>query len=155
MTETTTDRLERISILIDNYMDVEMQGLRDAGGNGEHLALMSRAWNHPSYRQLDILLGLMRDQQRGLYWHLAQSYFYAPTRRVLACAKPHCEATWPTWVTLSFHQHGRQHVPLVPRAIRQVNPVVDRVQVQDAFAWLEDRWLGEVYLPDELAHLAA
>ena len=149
-------RTERIRILLDNYVDVEAQGLRDGmGQGGEHLPLMSRAWNHQSYAELDRLLGRMRDEVRSLYWQLSQVYFYAGTRRVLACANPRCEVTYPSWHDIAFHRHGHRHVQLVPKVVRTINPCVDRVQVSVAIGWLEGNWRGEVFLPDELVHLAA
>jgi len=51
-------RRERIVVLLDNYTDVEA-GLRDRKGEDVlHLPLMCKAWNHPSYRELDRLLGV-------------------------------------------------------------------------------------------------
>lgn len=152
---STNGRVERLRILLENYVDVVEQGLRDQRGEGEHLPMMSRAWNHASYRELDRVLVQLREREPPLYWHLSQLYVYAPTRRVLVCANPHCTATFPSWVRVSFHKHGRRHVPFVPRVIRQPKVVVDDVQVGRAIAWLEREWQGEVFLPDELMHLAA
>src|SRR5262245_7223805 len=154
MSDSTLTRSERIRILLENYVDVEA-GLRDRRGNGDHVPLMSACWNHPSYRQLDQLLGLLKDSQRNLYWHLSQTYFHAFTRRVLVCQHPRCEVTYPSWVNISFHSHGRRPVAVVPRAVRQVHPSVRGERVVEAIEWLEAGWLGDVFLPDELVHLAA
>jgi len=60
-------RRERSVVLLDNYTDVGA-GLRDRKGEDVlHLPLMCRAWNHPSYRELDRLLGRLKDERHRLY----------------------------------------------------------------------------------------
>ena len=141
-------RRERIVVLLEWYVDVEEQGLRDGRGDGEHLPLMSRAWNHPAYRELDRLLGVMRDKRRHLYWHLAETYFRSRQRRVLQC--PRCRGVMPAWSSVNFHKHGHSNVAVVPRVVPIINPRVRSGQVERAVGWLDEQWVGEVFLPDEL-----
>jgi len=84
-------RPERIAFLLSNLEDAR-NGIRDSGGveAGEHLPLMCRVWNHPSFQELERLLPLLRSERRRLAWHLAKTYF-APRRRVLEC--PRCRRT--------------------------------------------------------------
>ena len=145
---STTTRRERIVVLLEWYVDVEAQGLRDGRGDGEHLPLMSRAWNHPAYRELDRLLGRMRTYRRHLYWHLAETYFRATRRQVLQC--PRCKGVMPAWHSANFHKHGHSNVAVVPRVIRVLRPEVRDAKVEQAVAWLDEQWQGEVFLPDEL-----
>ena len=145
-------RRELIVVLLDNYVDVEAQGMRDQRGDGEHLPLMSRCWNHPSYRELDRLLGRMKDERTHLYWHLAETYFRATHRRVLQC--PRCRGVMPAWSSVSFHKHGHSSVAVVPKVIRVVQVGVRVPVVEDGVTWLERNWQGEVFLPDELMAVA-
>jgi hypothetical protein len=103
-------RRERIVVLLDNYTDVEV-GLRDRKGDAEHLPLMCRAWNHPSFRELDRLLGVMKDKRHPLYWHLSMTYFHARLRRVNVC--PRCRSVMPSWHSANFHKHGHSNVAVV------------------------------------------
>lgn len=140
-------------MLLDNYVDVE-SGMRDRRGTGEHVPLMCAAWNHPSYRELDRLLGVMKTERRHLYWHLSETYFRSSMRRVLQC--PRCRGIVPTWHSANFHKHGHSNVAVVPRVVRVIRESVEERQVALAVAWLDERWsLMDVFLPDELTHLAA
>jgi hypothetical protein len=142
-------RRERIVVLLENYTDVEA-GLRDRGSDGEHIPLMCRPWNTPKqgYPELDHQLGLMRSAAPSLYWHLAEMYFRAPSRRVLQC--PRCRGVMPTWSSVNFHKHGHSNVAIVPRVVSVVRPGVQASYVEQAVGWLDEAWSGEVFLPDEL-----
>jgi len=156
--DTTKARRERIVVLLENYTDVEA-GLRDRKGDAEHLPLMCKAWNHQSYRELDRLLGAMKDEQHRLYWHLAEMYFRSLKRHVLVC--PKC-GVLPTWGSKNFqniqvgephrihHKHGHSNVAVVPRVVRVVRAEVRTQSVEDAIDWLEANWRGSVFVPDEL-----
>ncbi len=150
-------RQERIVVLLDNYVDV-VNGLGDRKGNGETgLPLMCRAWNFPKqgYPELERLLVQMRAKRKDLYWHMAEKYLRAATRRVLMCANPRCEVTYPTWVKINFHKHGHRNVSLIPRVIRVVPHQVEAAQVRLAVQWLDEQWDGEPFLPDDLLPIAA
>jgi hypothetical protein len=148
-------RQERIVMLLENYVDVEASGLRDQRGEGEHLPLMSRCWNHPSYVELDRLLDQLRTQRRHLYWHVSQRYFYSTQRRVLQC--PRCLGIMPSWhQSPNFHKHGHKNVAVVPRVVRVSHPDVHVGLVEQGVAWIDGAWaLQDVYLPDELLPLVA
>ena len=147
--QETVSRRTRIVILLENYNDVEA-GLRDRGSDGEHLPLMCRPWRVPrqGYPELDHQLGVMKDLAPTLYWHLANIYFTATSRRVLEC--PRCRSVVPTWSTVNFHKHGHTNVAVVPRVIRVPQSPVSTRSVDDAIDWLSANWRGEVFLPDEL-----
>jgi hypothetical protein len=142
---------ERITILLEHYTDVEA-GMRDRKGTGDHIPLMCAAYNHPSYQQLIHQLKQLRQHHRHLYWHLQQTYLTGQHRRVLHC--PRCSTTLPTWSHVSYHQHGRTIVAVVPRTIRVVHPRVHRAHVDTAIAWIDTHWHGTAFLPDELLPLA-
>lgn len=139
-------------MLLEWYVDVEEQGLREGRGEGERLPLMSRVWNHQSYRELDRLLGRMRFDAQRLYWHLAETYFRSTQRRVLQC--PRCRGVMPSWQSVHFHKHGHSNVAVVPAVVRVRKTGVDDELVNAAVAWLEAEWRGEVFLPDELVAVA-
>jgi hypothetical protein len=147
------DRRERIVVLLENYVDVEAQGLRDRRGDGEHLPLMSRAWNHPSYCELRRLLGVMRDGQWHLYWNLVHTYYYANYVRRLHC--PRCKAIIPTTRSANFHKHGHSNVAIVPKMVRVTHADVREPVVADAVDWLEAHWQGPLFIPDELLPVVA
>jgi hypothetical protein len=137
-------RRERIVVLLDNYSDVEA-GLRDRRGEDAlHLPLMCAAWNHPSYRELDRLLGRLKDERHRVYWHLSHAYFHARLRRVKVC--PRCRAVLPSWHSANFHKHGHTNVAVV----RVLDPKVLDERVEAAVTWLDEQWHGEPYVPDDL-----
>ncbi len=76
-----------------------------------------------------------------------------PRRRVNYC--PRCGLRVDVWSSQSFHKHGHKNVALVPRVLRVVSPQVRPELVDEAIAWLDERWRGEVYVPDELLPLVA
>jgi hypothetical protein len=144
-------RRERIAFLLEHLEDVRA-GVRDRGRSGERIPLMCAAWNHPSYRQLEPLLALLRSERPSLAWHLTRTYF-APRRRVLVC--PRCEGRVDVWSSVHFHKHGHKIVALVPRVLRVVPLEVDPKRVEAGVAWLDGHWRGGVFVPDELLPLVA
>jgi hypothetical protein len=174
------NRRERIVTLLEHYADV-VEGLRDRGdgqpdacsvpckdwerlcshfgcaqADGGVLAMMNRAWNHPSYRELERLRVALRHQEPSLYWHLAQTYFFAPVQVRLVC--PHCWDTlrkrgesWPAHSSQLTHHHpSKGRIPLVPRSVRRVSQAVEPESVEEAIEWLDDRWVGDVFVPDDV-----
>lgn len=144
-------RRERIVFLLENYLDV-LQGIQDGAGlgDGDVLALMCRAWNHRSYRELEALRKRMRDEEPFTYWHLAETYFRCTFRRVKVCADPKCSAEAPPWTDAPFHKHGRRHVPFIPGITRVVSLAVNTDRVAEGIAWLDEHWHGEPFIPDDL-----
>jgi hypothetical protein len=113
---------------------------------------MCRAWNHPAYRQLERLLPELRAEQPALAWHLSKTYL-GPRRRVLQC--PRCRGVAPAWSSVNFHKHKGKNVALVPRVLRVVPAKVRREVVDEAIAWIDERWRGGVFVPDELLPLVS
>ncbi len=111
-------RQERIRFLLEHLEDVRA-GVRDRGSeSGEHLPLMCRAWNTPSYRELERLLSLLRKTRPDLAWHLSGTFF-ARRRRVNVC--PRCLGQTAAWSSINFHKHGGKNVALAPRVLRVVS----------------------------------
>lgn len=145
-------RRERIVLLLENYIHV-VNGLRDKQGDGVHLPLMCRPWNKPrlGYPELERLRLRMRLETPTLYWHLRERYLTQHERLILACADARCTMTWASWTDVSFHQHGRRVVAVVPRVVRIVSPLIDDDEVEHAITWLDERWREPgPFLPDEL-----
>jgi hypothetical protein len=142
-------RRERIAFLLEHLEDVRA-GVRDRGAGAEHIPLMCAAWNSPSYRELERLLTLLLAERPHLASHLSRTYF-ATRRRMLTC--PRCDGRVEVWSSVSFHRHGHTNVALVPRVLRVVPLEVRAEVVEDAIAWLEEQWHGDVFVPDELLPL--
>jgi len=149
-------RRDRIVVLLEHYNDVQ-PGLVDTDGgdgSGGGGLLADGCWKHYSYRELERLLGVMRDTSRATYWHLAETYFWAPRRRVAYC--PSCRRSSPTSKIDTFHKHGHGRTfKLVPKAERMVSPRVRPKIVALAIDWLESNWNGEPLIPDDLLGVAA
>lgn len=107
-------RRERIAFLLEHLEDVRA-GVRERGSGGDHIPLMCRVWNHPSFQELERLVPLLRSEQPTLAWHLLEHSF-APRRWVSAC--PACGRSTHAWTSTNFHKHGRRNVALVPRVLR-------------------------------------
>jgi hypothetical protein len=61
----------------------------------------------------------------------------------------------PSWSSVNFHKHSHSNVALVPRVLRVVPLEVKAELVEEAVAWLDERWRGDVFVPDELLPLVA
>jgi hypothetical protein len=142
-------RQERIAFLLEHLADVQA-GVRDRGTGGDHIPLMCRCWNSPGYQEIERLLTQLRTEEPRLAWHLLERFF-APKRRVLSCTR--CDWTTHAWSSVNFHQHGRRHVALVPRMLRMTSPQLRPELVDVAIGWLDERWHGGVFIPDELLPL--
>jgi hypothetical protein len=79
-------RQERIAFLLEHFHDV-LAGVRDKGLGGEHVPLMCRAWNAPSYQELERLLPLLSVEARPLYRALVGMYVYPRFVRRAVCPK--------------------------------------------------------------------
>lgn len=152
-------RKERIETLLYHYVDVE-NGLQDRAFRGDDFQpRMCRAWNHVSYRELRRLIHLMQNQAPRLYWHIAETYFrYLEVRRA-EC--PRCGREYPpsqAWTEEhdgGFCRHGQSSVRLVPTVKRKVSQGVDPFQRELGLAWLDKRFMGEPFVPDDLLALVA
>jgi hypothetical protein len=139
-------RRERIAFLLEHLEDLRA-GVRDRGAGAVHIPLMCAAWNSPSYRELERLLTLLLAERPRLASHLSRTYF-APRRRMLSC--PRCDGRVEVWSSASFHRHGGRNVALVPRVLRVVPLAVRAEVVEDALAWLDEHWQGDIFVPNEL-----
>lgn len=145
-------RPERIRFLLEYYVDV-VAGVRDRGTGGEHIPLMCACWNHPSYQELERLRGEMRTGAPALYKAVVAVYVYPRFVRRAVC--PKCDVVAPPELVgeLHRHRHGRKSAPFVARMVRvRLYPVVAG-HVDAAIGWMDERWRGSVFVPDELLPL--
>ena len=147
-------RSEKIRVLLEHYSDV-VAGLRERGTGGEHIPLMCAAWNHVSYQQLEALRGEMRTGAPTLYRTVVAVYVYPRFVRRAVC--PRCDAVAPPQLVgeLHRHGHGRKSAAFVARMVRVPLYPVDQGQVESAIGWLNERWKGGVFVPDELLPLVS
>ncbi len=147
------NRRDRILILLEHYVDV-IEGIYDAskGDDDGILALMCRAWNHPSYRELERLRLQMRDTEPAHYWHLAETYFRPERRRIAVC--PKCQRETPARLIGELCNHGKKHsqtATMVPLMLRVVHRDVDPKMLAQAIDWLNWKWTrGDASIPDDL-----
>ena len=145
-------RRDRIITLLDNYVDVE-NGLQDRAFRGDDFVpRMSRAWSHPSYRELRRLLTFMPVETPSPYWHLAEKYFRYTEHRRAFC--PRCLRTAPPSEVGSLHKHGQRTVQMVPRTIR-IHKLVDLKQLALRCGLARGEFRGEPFVPDDLLALVA
>lgn len=126
-------RLERISFLLEHYLDV-LAGVRDRGSGGEHLPLMCAAWNSVSYQELERLLPLLSADARPLYRAVVGTYVYPRFVRRAVC--PNCHVVKPPALVGELHKHHHRkstafvasmvRVPLYPGAQGDVDGALVR-----------------------------
>lgn len=69
---------------------------------------------------------------------------------------PRCGTVKPPNLAGELHAHkGRRSAAFVPRMTRVPLYPVEQGDVENAIDWLDDRWRGDVYVPDELLPLVA
>ena len=146
-------RQERIRFLLENFQDVQA-GVRDRGSGGDHVPLMCRAWNHPSYQELERLLPLLGIAARPLYRAIVGTFVHSRAVRRAVC--PRCLAVQAPSFVGELHAHGnRKSAAFVARMVRvPLYPVAER-DVDGAIEWLDANWRGGVFVPDELLPLVA
>ena len=66
---------------------------------------------------------------------------------------PRCNGVVPVWSSTNFHEHDGKNVALPPCVLRVVPLEVRAELVEQAIAWLDERWRGGVFVPDELLPL--
>ena len=168
-------RRDRILVLLEHYRDV-LEGIGDSepGCSGdcslddkdrwlcEHygcadervLALMCRAYNHSSYRQLERLLRLMWERWPRSYVQIQARFVRYSERRVAWCRK--CGKTLPAHKIGTVHGRCRikgRLVTLEPRVERVPAVGVDPARVTDAVDWLEQHWQGVAEIPPDVAQI--
>lgn len=153
-------RRERIERLLYHYLDVE-NGLQDRNFRGDDfLPRMSRAWNHPSYKELRRLIRVMQDTEPFIYWHLAETYFRYREVRIAEC--PKCGRQYAPGLAWDedkdeggFCKHGGGSVRLRPQTVRRISQAVRPFERELAIAWLDRHFVGEPFIPDDLLMLSA
>jgi hypothetical protein len=146
-------RRERIAFLLEHFHDV-LAGVRDRGLGGEHVPLTCRAWNAPSYQELERLLPLLSVEARPLYRAVVGTYVYPrPVRRAVC---PKCGVVTPPQLVGELHIHqNRKSATFIARMTRVPSYPVPPRDVDDAIVWLDEHWRGGVFVPDELLPLVA
>lgn len=153
-------RKERIEVLLHNYVDVEI-GLQDRNFRGDDfLPRMSRAWNHPSYRELRRVVKIMQDTEPRLFWPLAETFFRYQEVRIAECPKCHRRynpsLAWDEEKGEGgFCKHGGGAVKLRPSVVRKISQAVRPEELDKALDWLEAAFVGEPFIPDDLLALVA
>jgi len=144
---------DRIVLLLEQYVAVQ-PGLVDTYG-GEGGALHTAGcWKHHSYVELERVVGVLREADRELYWHLAETYFRATEKRVAYC--PRCRGTDHATMIgrpCAHGQKGRRHVASdnrIPKVVRVVSSRVQARLVGRAVDWLEYLWQGDPVIPQDL-----
>lgn len=181
----------KIEKLLHHYRDV-LDGLRDAKGtdpcsdgcsldpkdqhlcrrfgcaNPGVLAMMSEAWNHPSYQRLEHLLRVMGERFPGLRVALRDRYERFSERIIAVC--PKCGFKAPA--VMANQEDKQHHVTLTAagklycrkngilvtfeRKHERVPPSSDNPKkVDDALEWLTRHWSGAVELPAAVAEIEA
>ena len=113
---------------------------------------MCRAWNAPSYQELERQLPLLRVDAPRFYRAVIGSFVYPRFVRRAVC--PRCGAVKPPNLVGELHSHGnRKSAAFVARMVRVPLYPVEPSDVDGAVTWLEDHWRGEPYVPDELLPL--
>jgi len=156
---TKRERCERIVLLLEHYQDV-LEGITDGersfSGPGDGLALMCEAWNSPAYTQLEELRAELASVSPEAYFQVAETYFRAGRKRVAKCprcdrefvAKPIDGGELAEWYGTC--KHGGDNVKLQPAIIRVIGARVDATLVAYAVFWLESRWQGGVFVPEDV-----
>ena len=155
-------RFEHLCTLLENYQDV-LDGIQDGTrsfvGPGDGLALMCEAWNSPAYQQLERLRIVLSSEEPALYWQIAEVYFRAGRRQVAACPRcgeqvsPKPESLPDRTLHYGFCQQKRcrpAKVRMSPLVVRVVSKAVEPAMVVLGVQWLEERWAGGVFVPEDV-----
>jgi hypothetical protein len=115
---------------------------------------MCRAWNAPSYQELERLLPLLGLDARPLYRAVVGMYVHPRFVRRAVC--PRCGTVKPPNLVGELHQHSnRKSAAFVARMTRVPLYPVEERDVEGAIGWLDEHWRGGVFVPDELLPLVA
>jgi hypothetical protein len=113
-----------------------------------------RAWNAPSYQEIERLLQLLSDDARPLYRAVVGLYVYPRFVRRAVC--PKCRAVKPPTLVGELHIHqNRKSATFIARMVRVPLYPVEQCDVVRAIVWLDEHWRGGVFVPDELLPLVA
>lgn len=153
-----SDRELRIRTLAEWYQDVIDAAAWAEGGSerGSHVLAMSRAWNHPSYREFERLRLEMRRLSPRTYWHFSQRWLYAERKVRLVC--PRCQAQA---APAAKHRDHRGNIRLRHKhhgdavffrlaSVLAPSREVDEHEAVAGLRWMEVRWRGDPFVPDQL-----
>ncbi len=144
-------RRERIAFLLDHFQDVRA-GVRDRGSGGDHIPLMCRVWNHPSYQELERLLPLLGSDARPLHRAVVGMYVYPRFVRRAVC--PKCGVVKAPHNVGEVHRHAhKKSASFVARMVRVPLYPVEAIELEGAVTWIDEHWRGGVFVPDELLPL--
>lgn len=169
-------RRERVLTLLEFYRDV-LEGLRERGPVcvgppdvcGERdcrrlgvcvesdnvLAMMCEAYNHPSYRELERLLGVLRVREPLLWRALWQRFVGYVERRRARCAV--C-GDHPASAVGKVHRGCRRKgrtVTLRAVTVREFPPGFDAAAAERAVDWLVESWRGPVVVPPDVLQVVS
>ena len=90
-----------------------------------------------------------------LYKAVTATFVYPRFVRRAMC--PKCSTIKPREFVGELHRHGRhgKASAFVPRMVRVPLYPVAPGSIEDVSAWLEERWRGGVFVPDELLPLVS
>jgi len=159
--EIIATRQEIIATLLEWYEAV-LYSWQDGLGSGDYgFPMANLVWRHPSYRELERLLIVMREDEPIIYWNVMQRYLYAPSKPVLRCsacgpapekvesALLHArDEPLPPFGVDKFHTHGRKVLTLRPVRVRVPSLAIRPELVTAGIEWLDEHWSGEPFVPD-------
>lgn len=161
-----TRRQEIIATLLEWYEDVLNSWADGTAVDPHGYPRENQIIRHPSYRELERLLGEMRIAEPVIYWDMVQRYLYAPQRVVYRCPrcgpKPESLAAGlphpkdlppPPYGKDVDHKHGGKLWALRPTRIRMCWAIRAENLVR-GIEWLDHNWQGEPFVPDFEARAA-
>ena len=167
-------REEIVSTLLEWYEDV-LNSWNDGLGAGDYrYPRLCPAYNHPSYKELDRLLDVMRSEIPVTYWNISQRYLYAPSKVVMRC--PRCGPS-PNRIEASLihprdvprpsgneklicsgrRRENRLHGPELMRPVKVRIPsrAVRPDEIRSGISWLAENFAIEPTIPNFEARHAA
>lgn len=111
-------------------------------------------WLQGSFFELARCLLLMRDEEKHLYWNVAERYLRATTRITMGC--PGCGKATSEGIRHSHHDGMRARRFDRGRIVEhRWHPRVDLAKVDAGISWIAAEHRGPPYLPTELYALLA
>lgn len=161
-----TRRQEIIHTLLEWYEDVLNSWQDGLASEAFGYPTVNAILRHPSYRELERLLPMLRAEEPVTYWNVMQRYLYAPTKVVYRCASCGPRQDSPTYAILHpndqpqphwgdrddgptmMHRHGRKVVTLRPCRVRAPSLAIRPELVSRGIVWIDDHFAVEPFIPD-------